>query len=98
MMQRREFLIRALAGSVAPWLTTSVANAAERKAFDADSFAAAQRRGARILVDISATWCPTCKAQKPIIDSLVTRPENNDLVTFSVDFGSQNPGGRQFAA
>ena len=58
-MQRREFLICALTGSLAPWLMTSVANAVERKTFDADSFAAAQRRGARILVDITATWCPT---------------------------------------
>src|SRR5260370_19187533 len=98
MMQRREFLICALAGSLATWLPTSVANAAERKAFDADSFAAAQSRGARILVDISATWCPTCKAQKPIIDSLVTRPENNDLRTFSVDFVSQSTGVWQFAS
>ena len=97
-MQRREFLICALTGSLAPWLMTSVANAVERKTFDADSFAAAQRRGARILVDITATWCPTCKAQKPIIDSLVTRPENNDLVIFSVDFDSQKPVVREFRA
>lgn len=97
-MQRRGFLICALAGALAPWLPTSVANAAERKTFDVDSFAAAQQRGARILVDITATWCPTCKAQKPIIDSLVTRPENNDLVIFSVDFDSQKPVVRQFGA
>jgi len=70
----------------------------ERKAFDAESFAAAQRSGTRILVDITATWCPTCKAQKPIIDSLVTRPENNDLVIFSVDFDSQKPVVREFRA
>jgi len=97
-MQRREFLICAFTGALAPWLTTSVASAVERKAFDAESFAAAQRRGARILVDITAAWCPTCKAQKPIIDSLVTRPENNDLVIFSVDFDSQKPVVRQFGA
>ena len=91
MMQRREFLICAFTGALAPCLTTSVASAVERKAFDAESFAAAQRSGTRILVDITATWCPTCKAQKPIIDSLVTRPENNDLVTFSVDFDLREP-------
>ena len=98
MMQRREFLICAFTGALAPWLTTSVASAVERKAFDAESFAAAQRSGTRILVDITATWCPTCKAQKPIIDSLVTRPENNDLVIFSVDFDSQKPVVREFRA
>jgi len=81
-MQRRQFLISALAGSLAPWTAISVASAAERKIFDAASFEAAQQRGARILVDISATWCPTCKAQEPIIDSLAERSANKDLVIF----------------
>ena len=97
-MERRKFLVCALAGSLAPWLRMSIANAVERKTFDAESFDAAQQRGARILVDISATWCPTCKAQKPIIDSLASRPENNDLVIFSVDFDSQKPVVREFRA
>src|SRR3546814_13500821 len=55
-------------------------------------------RGARILVDISASWCPTCKAQKPIIDSLADQPANKDLVIFAVDFDSQKPIVRQLGA
>lgn len=97
-MQRRQFLISALAGSLASLMAMSAASAAERKAFDAASFEAAQQRGARILVDISATWCPTCKAQKPIIDSLAEQSANNDLVIFSVDFDSQKPIVRQLRA
>jgi len=97
-MQRRQFLISALAGSLASLMAMSAASAAERKAFDAASFEAAQQRGARILVDISATRCPTCKAQKPIIDSLAEQSANNDLVIFSVDFDSQKPIVRQLRA
>ena len=97
-MQRRQFLISALAGSLASWLAMSAVSAAERKAFDTASFEAAQQRGARILVDISATWCPTCKAQEPIVDSLAEQPANKDLVIFSVDFDSQKPIVRQFRA
>jgi len=97
-MQRRQFLISALAGSLASWTAISAAGAVERKAFDAASFEAAQQRGARILVDISATWCPTCKAQEPIIDSLAEQPKNDDLVIFSVDFDSQKPVVREFRA
>jgi len=97
-MQRRQFLISALAGSLAPWTAISVASAAERKIFDAASFEAAQQRGARILVDISATWCPTCKAQEPIIDSLAERSANKDLVIFLFDFDSQKPIVRNFRA
>jgi thioredoxin 1 len=97
MMQRRHFLMSVLAGSLASWMPT-VAAAVERKTFDPASFQAAQQRGARILVDISATWCPTCKAQKPIIDSLAEQPNNSDLVIFSVDFDSQKPVVREFGA
>lgn len=92
-----KLLVSALAGSMVLWLATA-ANAAERKVFDAKSFAAAQTSGAPILVDISASWCPTCKAQKPIIDSLAERPENKKLIIFAVDFDSQKPVVRELGA
>lgn len=97
-MQRRLLLTFALAASLASWMAISAASAAERKAFDTASFEEAQQRGQRILVDISATWCPTCKAQKPIIDSLAEQPVNNDLVIFAVDFDSQQSVVREFRA
>ena len=97
-MQRRLLLTFALAASLASWLAIPVASAAERKVFDTASFEEAQQRGQRILVDISATWCPTCKAQKPIIDSLAEQPVNKDLVIFAVDFDSQQSVVREFRA
>lgn len=96
-MQRRQFLISALALSLASGIATG-ATAVERRAFDQASFQAAQQRGARILVDISATWCPTCKAQAPIIDLLAEQSSNSDLIIFSVDFDSQKPTVREFGA
>jgi thiol-disulfide isomerase/thioredoxin len=81
-----------------PQAAISAAKAAERRTFDKAAFDAAQRSGKRILVDISASWCPTCKAQKPIIDKLAERPSNKDLVIFSVDFDSQKSAVRQFRA
>ena len=95
-MQRRLFLISVLAASSS--MAISAATAAERKTFDTASFEVAQQHGERILVDISATWCPTCKAQKPIIDSLAEQPANKDLVIFAVDFDSQKPVVRDFRA
>jgi thioredoxin 1 len=71
-----------------PLALATSALSAERKLFDAKSFAEAQSNGAPILVDISASWCPTCKAQKPIIDSIAEQPENKTLVIFAVDFDS----------
>jgi thiol-disulfide isomerase/thioredoxin len=66
-------------------LATSAASAAERRTFDAKTFASAQTSGTPVLVEISATWCPTCKAQKLIIDSLAEQPENRDLIISGKD-------------
>jgi thioredoxin 1 len=72
--------------------------AVETVAFEQSRFAAAQKEGRPILVDITASWCPTCAAQKPILDRLTARPEFNDLVVFTVDFDAQKDVVRRFRA
>ena len=74
------------------------ATAAERKTFDEKSFAAAQAQGKSILVDISAPWCPTCRAQKPIIEKLSADPQYNGLTIFEVDFDTRKDVLRKFDA
>jgi thiol-disulfide isomerase/thioredoxin len=74
------------------------AEAGERRPYSPSDFAAAQGDGARILVEITASWCPTCKAQRPIVDSLAAMPENADLVIFEVDFDAQKAAVRGFNA
>jgi thioredoxin 1 len=97
-MTKNKILHLAIATGIVALVGFASANAAERKVYDPASFAAAEASGARILVDISATWCPTCKAQKPIIDSLADLPANKDLVIFAVDFDSQEAVVRDFRA
>jgi thioredoxin 1 len=72
--------------------------AAETVQFDTGRFEAAQREGRPILVDISASWCPSCKAQKPIIDQLAAKPEFKDLMIFAVDYDAQKEAVRAFGA
>jgi thioredoxin 1 len=74
------------------------ATAAERKTFDEKSFAAAQAQGKSILVDISAPWCPTCRAQKPIIEKLSANPQYDGLTIFEVDFDTRKDVLRKFDA
>lgn len=83
---------------VFPLATSSAVGAAELKPFDAGSFKAAQEAGGPILVDIAASWCPTCKAQKPIIESLVREPEFSDMIILHVDFDTQKDVVRAFGA
>jgi thioredoxin 1 len=63
--------------------------AAEKHDFTPQAFAAAQTAGQPILVEIHAPWCPTCKAQQPILDRLEAEPQFKDLQAFRIDFDSQ---------
>ena len=95
MLSRRSVVLAAIAASAA-FITQ--ASAMEAKAFDAKAVAAAQQAGKPILVAVHASWCPTCKAQKPIPSELLARPEFKDLVYFVVDFDSQKDVVKQFGA
>ena len=65
------------------------AAAAEVKPFTASAFDAAKAAGKPILVDVTAPWCPTCKAQHPVLSGLEADPRFKDLVVLDVDFDSQ---------
>jgi thioredoxin 1 len=77
-------------------LGSSPASAAEWKEFKADEFAAAQEAGKPILVDVFAPWCPTCRAQNPILTQLSREPKYKDLVVFKVNFDAQKDVLRSF--
>jgi len=79
-------------------LFAGAASAAEMKTFDKSSFEAAKSAGQPIVVDITATWCPTCAAQKPIIERLATDPAYEDMVVFHVDFDDQKDVVRSLGA
>lgn len=72
--------------------------AGDRKIFDEKTFAEAQAHGKSILVDISAPWCPTCNAQKPIIEKLSAEPQYQGLTIFEVDFDTRKDVLRKFGA
>lgn len=74
------------------------AHALEKRKYDAAAFKAAQSSNKSILVDVSATWCPTCKAQHKVLDSLAKRPEFAAIVVFEVDFDTQKDALKTFNA
>jgi thioredoxin 1 len=95
MLSRRSLLVATVAASSALVVPTF---ATETKTFDPQSFAAAQEAGKPILVAIHASWCPTCKAQKPILSELMAEPKFKSLVYFIVDFDSQKDAVKYFGA
>ncbi len=74
------------------------AAAEDWKPFDAAAFAAAQKAGKPILVDVFAAWCPTCRAQNPILVQLTRDPKYKDMAVFKVDFDTQKDALRAFNA
>ncbi len=74
----------------------SIASAMDKKPFDQTAFEAAQAAGKPILVEVSAPWCPICKAQAPILSRLKSDPRFKELVSFDIDFDSQKDLLRKF--
>ena len=71
------------------WTVTGAAAAAEYRAFDQAAFAQAQSEGRPILVEVFAPWCPTCRAQSPIVRTIAADAAFANLVVFRIDYDNQ---------
>lgn len=81
---RRILLAAALLASL-----TGPGLAAETVPFQQAAFAQAQSEKRPILVEIDASWCPTCAKQRPILAKLSAEPEYRNLLIMKVDFDTQ---------
>lgn len=89
-MKRSAALIAALT------LWAVAASAAQPKPFTQQDFDQLARDGKPVVVDVSATWCPTCKAQKPIVEHLSRQPAYKDVAILAVDFDADKAILKQF--
>jgi thioredoxin 1 len=95
MLSRRSVLLAAVAASAA---IAAPASAVGPQPFNDAAFAEAQKAGKPIFVAIHASWCPTCKAQAPILAELMVDSKFKDLLYFTIDFDSQKDLVRRFGA
>ena len=84
-MLNRRFVIGALALG-ATLALSPLASAMSPQTYNQKSFEAAQAAGKPILLHITAPWCPTCKAQAPILSKLEGTPKFKNLVVLNIDF------------
>ena len=77
---------------------SSLAWAGPQEAYTAARFDQLAKEGKPILVAIHADWCPTCKAQKPIMKELMDRPEYKDVTELTVDFDKDKAAVSRFKA
>ena len=96
MLSRRHFLVSSLFASAL--ISSSVSMAGERIDYSPAAFDAAQKAGRSILVEIHAPWCPTCRAQAPILSELEGQAKFEHLLVVHVDFDSQKDAVQRFGA
>ncbi len=86
-----------LAGLMSATLAGPFAWGAEIQPFSPTGFAAAQKAGKSILVDVHAPWCPVCRAQAPILAALLESEPYAGFVAYAVDFDNDNASLQRFA-
>lgn len=70
-------------------LTLSFFASAAEVPFNHAQFQQAVAAGKPVVVYLHADWCPTCRAQKPIVDKLSTDPKLKDVTIFVADFDTE---------
>jgi thioredoxin 1 len=69
-------------------LAASLAPAAEVP-FNQAAFDAARSAGQTVAVVFHADWCPTCRAQAPVLKELVNSPDMKSLTLYVADFDTE---------
>jgi len=71
---------------------------ADSVAFTQSTFDKLLAQGLPVLISIHADWCPTCRAQAPIVAKLLKQAEFQPISALTVDFDQQKPVVNAFKA
>jgi len=71
-------------------LVAATAVSAGEAPFTRAAFDKARAAGLPVVVDFQASWCPTCKAQKPLVDALLKEPARKRLTLFAADYDTES--------
>lgn len=87
----RLFLIIAAIGALVIGATqlTAQASTAGWTTYNEAEFMMAQKKGKTIVVDVYADWCPTCRAQAPILEELRQERQSGDVLFVKVNFDDE---------
>lgn len=80
-------IVRLAAG--ATLLFAATAAPASELPFTQAAFDKAVAAGQPMIVDVRASWCPTCKVQRPIVESLMQDPRMKNVTLFVADFDTE---------
>lgn len=66
--------------------------------FTESSFEKLKNGNVSILIDIHATWCPTCRQQEKVIKAFLKKNPESDLMVLKVDYDKQKKWVKYFKA
>lgn len=69
---------------------------AQVQTYSKSAFQQAQATGQPIIVFVTASWCPNCRKQQPVVDTMAKDPAFNDAVVFVIDFDSDKQALKDF--
>ncbi|HEY3068555.1 MAG TPA: thioredoxin family protein [Methylomirabilota bacterium] len=67
-------------------LLPAVGGAAQVTTYTKQAFLDAQQAGKPIIVFVTASWCPNCRKQQPIVDELSREKAFADALVFVIDY------------
>lgn len=70
--------------------------AAEVQTYSKQAFIAAQDSGRPIVVFVTASWCPNCRKQQPVVDSISKDASFADAFVFVIDYDADKQALRDF--
>ena len=73
----------------------SLAHALDIKPYSAEALDGAQKAGRPVALHFRADWCPTCRAQDKVLESLKTE-KDLDLTLLSADYDTEKALKRRF--
>lgn len=71
------------------WLALAGESAAAEVPFEQAQYTHDVAAGKPVVVYLHADWCPTCRAQKPIVDRLSKEPGFSGVTIFVADFDKE---------
>jgi thiol-disulfide isomerase/thioredoxin len=75
-----------LGGAIVTALWMPGARAANRRAFEAAAFQAAQASGQTFILEVTAKWCGLCQRQKQVVEKLLENSAFSNLTIFNADY------------
>ncbi|MCH8536993.1 MAG: thioredoxin family protein [Alkalimonas sp.] len=60
-----------------------------KQPFSEDVFRQAQADNKLVLIDVYATWCPTCRRQQNVLNDYFAQYPDSDLLVLEVDYDQQ---------